>query len=52
MIQKVQVSEITIKRELSILKKAGILERTGGRKEGKWLITTSSPLTISEASIN
>ena len=39
MIQKIQVSEITIKRELSILKKMGILERIGGRKEGKWLIT-------------
>ncbi len=39
MIQKVQVSEITIKRELSVLKKAGIIQRTGGRKEGKWLIT-------------
>ena len=52
MIQKVQVSEITIKRDLSILKKAGFIQRIGGRKEGKWLITTSSPLTISEASIN
>ena len=39
MIQKIQVSEITIKRELSILKKMGVLERIGGRKEGKWLIT-------------
>lgn len=38
MIQKIQVSEITIKRELSILKKMGVLERIGGRKEGKWLI--------------
>ena len=44
MIQKIQVSEITIKRELSILKKAGIIQRVGGRKEGKWLITT--PLSI------
>ena len=42
MIQKIQVSEITIKRELSILKKMGILERIGGRKEGKWLITKHS----------
>lgn len=39
MIQKVQVSEITIKRDLSILKKAGFIQRIGGRKEGKWLIT-------------
>ena len=42
MIQKIQVSEITIKRELSILKKMGVLERIGGRKEGKWLITKHS----------
>ena len=39
MIQKIQVSEITIKRDLSILKKAGFIQRIGGRKEGKWLIT-------------
>lgn len=38
MIQKIQVSEITIKRELSILKKIGVIKRIGGRKGGKWLI--------------
>lgn len=38
MIQKAQVSEITIKRELAVLKQLGIIQREGGRKEGRWKI--------------
>ena len=38
MIQKAQVSEITIKRELAVLKQLGIIQRVGGRKEGRWKI--------------
>ena len=36
--QRIGVSDSTIKRELSILQKKGILSREGGRKEGKWRI--------------
>ena len=38
MIQKAQVSAITIKRELAVLKQLGIIQREGGRKEGRWKI--------------
>jgi DeoR/GlpR family transcriptional regulator of sugar metabolism len=34
----VNVSEITIKRDLALLQKKGILTHEGGRKEGRWVI--------------
>ena len=38
MIQKTNVSAITIKRDLLALQKKEILKRAGGRKDGKWVI--------------
>ena len=42
MVQKITVSEKTIKRELAILQEKGVLTREGGRKEGKWVINKKS----------
>lgn len=38
MIQKTNVSSITIKRDLSELQELNILKREGGRKQGRWII--------------
>ena len=38
MIQKTNVSSITIKRDLSELQELNILKREGGRKQGRWVI--------------
>lgn len=36
--QKINITERTIKRDLSVLQKSGLIIREGGRKEGKWII--------------
>lgn len=36
--KKINVTERTIKRDLSVLQKSGFIIREGGRKEGKWII--------------
>lgn len=38
LLEKVKVSEKTIRRELSVLYEKGILIREGGRKDGRWTI--------------
>jgi len=38
MSQKLHISETTIKREIGQLKKNGIINRYGGRKNGYWKI--------------
>lgn len=35
---KEKVAERTVQRDLGILKKLGILSRTGGRSNGEWVI--------------
>lgn len=42
MTEKVKVSEKTIRRELSALYEKGILNREGGRKEGRWVVLLSN----------
>lgn len=42
MTEKVKVSEKTIRRELSVLYEKGILNREGGRKEGRWVVLLSN----------
>lgn len=39
--EKLVVSDRTIETDLARLKKAGIVVRKGGRKEGRWVITVS-----------
>lgn len=38
MIQKTNVSSITIKRDLAVLQELNIIKREGGRKQGRWVI--------------
>lgn len=38
MIQKTNVSSITIKRDLSVLQELNVIKREGGRKQGRWVI--------------
>lgn len=38
MIQKTNVSSITIKRDLSELQELNVIKREGGRKQGRWVI--------------
>lgn len=38
MIQKTNVSSVTIKRDLSLLQERNIIKREGGRKQGHWVI--------------
>lgn len=35
---KIKVTERTIKRDIAILQKLGLLSREGGRKDGIWVI--------------
>lgn len=42
MTEKVKVSEKTIRREFSVLYEKGILNREGGRKEGRWVVLLSN----------
>ena len=38
MIQKTNVSSITIKRDLAVLQELNVIKREGGRKQGRWVI--------------
>lgn len=38
MIQKTGVSAVTIKRDITALRRQGYLTRIGGRKNGRWVI--------------
>lgn len=38
MIQKTGVSSVTIKRDLAVLQKKGLLKREGGRRNGRWVV--------------
>ena len=37
------VTERTIMRDIDVLQKSGILHREGGRKDGRWVISTINP---------